>query len=207
MKGITQSRLIMYALVLGLVPLLFVAMDYMSEKAKQDNLYFSISEAINDATNKNAREFVNKQVKAQFRDSNHFYIDQEIETIKPLKDEVEILNKVLSLGFHAQEDLFRRRLQFHQNGQNAISFVEGSVKSYTGFQETQESLAHPIEVDSNDIKAILSRIEGVNFDPENPIAPQRPHLIITDWKMEKKKGPTQEVWAVDIKLIKREYLK
>jgi hypothetical protein len=103
--------------------------------------------------------------------------------------------------------MFRRRQQHHTSGQNAISFVEGSVKAYSDFQETQESLAHPVEADFNDIKAILSRIEGVPFDDETELPQNRPHLIITDWKMEKKKGPTQEVFVVDIKLIKREYLK
>ncbi len=207
MKGISQTRVIVYCLILGLVPLLFVAMNYSSEKSKQDMLSYSLSEAIVDATNKNAKEFVNKQVRAQYRDSNHFYIDQEIETISPLQEEIASLQKILGLGFHVNEDLFRRRLQYHTSGQNSISFVEGSVKGYKGFQETQESLAHSIEVDLNDIKAILSRIEGVSFTEGETLPELRPHLIITDWKMEKKKSPTQEVYALDVKLIKREYLK
>ncbi len=207
MKGITQARLIIYCLILGFLPLVFVGMNYMNNAAQQDRLSFALSSAITDATTKNAKEFVNKQVREQFRDSNHYYIDKEIETISPLKEEVKALQKVLSLGFHANEDLFRRRLQFHTSGQNAINFVEGSVKNYSDFQETIESLAHPVETDLDDIKAILSRIEGVQFDNETELAPNRPHLIITDWKMEKKKGPTQDIFVVDIKLIKREYLK
>ncbi|MCE5294328.1 MAG: hypothetical protein LLF94_06910 [Chlamydiales bacterium] len=207
MKGLSQTRIIIYSLILGCIPLLLVYLNYSSDQAKQNSLSYMLSDAIQEATNKNAREFVNKQVRAQFRDSNHFYIDQEIETISPLKDEVQSLQKILSSGFHANEDAFRRRLQFHTSGQNAISFVEGSVKAYPGFQETQESLAHSVEVDSNDIKAILSRIEGVQFNEQNPVAPLRPHLFITDWKMEKKKGATQEVYVLDVKLVKREYLK
>lgn len=207
MKGLSQTRIIIYCLILGLIPLLFVEMNYMSAKARQDNLSMALSEAITNATSKNAREFVNKHLKEQYRDSNHFYIDQEIETITPLKDEVQALQKILSLGFHANEDQFRRRLQFHTSGQNAISFVEGSVKAYKGFQETQESLAHSCEVDLSDVKAILSRIEGVRFSEQDTLSEQRPHLIITDWKMEKKKGLTQELYVLDVKLIKREYLK
>lgn len=207
MKGLTQTRIIVYCLILGFLPLLFVGMNYMSQKSKQDTLSLSLSQAICDATNKNAKEFVNKEVKAAYRDSNHFYIDQHIETISPLRDEVETLQKALSLGFHPAEDQFRKRLQFHQSGQNAISFVEGSVKAYPDFQETQESLAHPVEVNLDDIKAILSKIDGVCFNQDMALPEQRPHLIITDWKMEKKKTPVQEVYTLDIKLIKREYLK
>jgi hypothetical protein len=207
MKGLSQTRIIIYSLILGLIPLLFVEMNYMSQKARQDNLSFTLNEAITNAAAKNAREFVNKQVKEQYRECNHFYIDQEIEPIALLKEEVQAINKILSLGFHANEDQFRRRLQFHTSGQNAISFVEGSVKAYKGFQETQESLAHSVEADVSDVKAILSKIEGVQFSQEDTPATQRPHLIITDWKMEKKKGLAQEVYTLDIKLVKREYLK
>lgn len=207
MKGISQTRIIIYCLIAGLIPIICVAMTYMNANTRCDRLSYALTEAIIDARNKNAREYVNKQVKALYRDSNHFYIDQEIETIAPLQDEVQALQKLLSSGFHPNEDLFRRRLQHHASGQNAISFVEGNVKAYTGFQETQESLAHPVEVNLADIKAILSKIEGVTFSEEATITPSRPHLIITDWKMEKKKGPIQEVYVLDAKLIKREYLK
>ena len=115
MKGITQGRLIIYCLILGLLPIIFVGMNFMSQESSQQNLSYALSQAITDATSKNAREFVNKHVKALYRDCNHFYIDQEIETITPLKDERETLTRVLSLGFHANEDMFRRRQQ-HGSG-------------------------------------------------------------------------------------------
>lgn len=208
MKGISQTRIIIYSLILGTFPLIFVGINYMNQKAKQERLLMALSEAVTEATSKNAREFVNKQVKLQFRDCNHFYIDEQIETISPLKEELQELQKILSLGFHPNEEQFRRRLQFHTGGQNAISFVEGSVKAYTGFQETQESLAHPVETTIDDVKAMLAKIEGVQFTDDEPAALEgRPHLFITEWKMEKKKGLIQEVFVVDAKLIKREYLK
>lgn len=206
MNGITHTRVLIYCLILGIFPLIFVSMNYFTTKSKQDRLEIAIGEAILQAKIKNNKEFLNKQVKALYRDSDHFYIDKEIETITPLKDEVETLQKILSRGFHTDEEQFRRRLQFHTSGQNSISFVEGSVKSYSDFQETQESLAHSVEADLNDVKAILSRIEGISLDGQ-PINTLRPHLIITDLKMEKKKGISQELFALDIKLVKREYLK
>lgn len=55
---------------------------------------------------------------------------------------------------------------------------------------------------------MLAKIEGVQFTDDEPAALEgRPHLFITEWKMEKKKGLIQEVFVVDAKLIKREYLK
>jgi hypothetical protein len=178
----------------------------MMQKSKQDDLDFALSEAINTSIAKSAREFQNKQVKAIYRDPDHFYIDKQIETIQPLQNEIDALHKVLQRGFHVDEEQFRKRLQFLTNGQNAISFVEGSVKGYPGFQETQESLAHPVEADLNDVKMILSRVEGVPLEEQNQTL-LRPHLFITEMKLEKKKGVSQEIFTVDMKIVKREYLK
>lgn len=206
MQGISHTRLLIYCLVLGILPIVFVASHYMMQKSQQDRLEYAISDALRQAHIKNAREFQNKQVKAIFREHDHFYIDKEIETIIPLKDEIEALQKVLQRGFHPDEDQFRKRLVFLTNGQNAISFVEGSVKASPGFQETTENLAHPIEADLSDIKRILSRVEGVSLDEQNQTL-LRPHLFITEMKMEKKRGVSQELYTVDLKLVKREYLK
>lgn len=206
MQGISHTRMLIYCLFLGILPLVLVGSNYMMQQSKQDSLDYALSVAITASAAKNAREFQNKQVKAIYRDPDHFYIDKQIETITPLQGEIDALQKVLQRGFHVDEEQFRKRHQFLTNGQNAISIVEGSVKSYPGFQETQESLAHPIEADLNDIKMILSRVEGVPLEEQNQTL-LRPHLFITEMKMEKKKGVSQELFVVDLKIVKREYLK
>ena len=206
MKGISQTRLIIYGLLFGLLPLVFVLSNHFTTSAKIDRLDLALSLASQSAKTKNAREFVNKQVKAQYRDTDHFYIDKQLETINPLQGEIEVLQKVLSHGYHPEEDHIKRRLQILTNGQNGLSIVEGSVKTHADFQETQESLAHPVEVDLNDLKTIISRVEGVALDGQELIS-GRPHLIITEMKIEKKRGIAQEVYFLDLKFIKREYLK
>ncbi|MBS0655972.1 MAG: hypothetical protein JSR46_09360 [Verrucomicrobia bacterium] len=80
--------------------------------------------------------------------------------------------------------------------------IEGSIKAYPTYQETTESLAHPVEVNLQDLKLILLKLEG----PRSEEAP-KPHLIITDCKIERKAGPTQEIFSLDLKALKREYLK
>lgn len=206
MQGISHTRMLVYCLILGFLPLVLVSTNYLMHKSKQDDLEFALSEAITASIAKSAREFQNKQVKAIYRDPDHFYIDKQIETITPLQNEIDALQKILQRGFHVDEEQFRKRYQFLTNGPNAISFVEGSVKGYPGFQETQESLAHSVEADLNDIKMILSRVEGVPLEEQNQTL-LRPHLFITEMKMEKKKGVSQEIFAVDLKIVKREYLK
>lgn len=206
MKGITHTRLVIYGLIAGLLPLIFVLSNHFTATAKCEQLDLALDLASQTARTKNAREFVNKQVKAKYRDTDHFYIDKQLETIHPLQGEIELLSKVLAHGYHPDEEQIKRRVMQLTNGQNNLSVVEGSVKTHADFQETQESLAHPVEVDLKDLKTIISRLEGVSLDDEEPV-PGRPHLIITEMKVEKKRGIAQEIYYLDLKFIKREYLK
>jgi hypothetical protein len=212
MQAISNTRKIIYILISGLLPLVFVGMHFINQSSHLSNLELALSEATELAQIKNSKEHGNKQVKALFSNVDHFYIDKQIETISLLQEETAALTALQNHGFHADEEQIKKRLQFLTNGQNKISFVEGSVKTYQSFQETTESLAHPVEVTLEDLKTILSRIEGSSIgdsalaqDPANPIS--CPHLIITECKLEKKKGLTQEVFSLDLKVLKREYVK
>lgn len=114
MKGISQTRIIIYSLILGTFPLIFVGINYMNQKAKQERLLMALSEAVTEATNKNAREFVNKQVKLQFRDCNHFYIDEQIETISPLKRSCKSCKRFYLLAFIQMKSSFAVACSFTQ---------------------------------------------------------------------------------------------
>lgn len=211
MQAISNTRKIIYILISGLLPLVFVGMHFINQSTHLSNLEMALDEATELAQIKNAKEHGNKQVKTIFSSADHFYIDKHIETIVPLKEEAASLIALQNYGFHPDEEQIKKRLQFLTSGQNKISFVEGSVKSHQGFQETAESLAHPVEVTLDDLKTILSRLEGSSIADSSitsdPSTPSRPHLIITECKLEKKKGLTQEVFSLDLKVLKREYVK
>ncbi len=202
MQGISHQRLIIYILILGFGPLFFVAASFFTTRSEQEHLELALNEALMHATEKNAKEARNKQVRQLFLNTDHFYIDKEVETLTLLNQEIELIEKALKNGFHHEEDRLKKRLQFLKE-QNRIVFTEGSVKAYPNFQETIESLAHPIEVNSDDLIKILSKIETVPSSEAN----ERPHLIITDCKIDRKNSPTQETFGVDLKILKREYLK
>ena len=88
--------------------------------------------------------------------------------------------------------------------EDEIVVVAKSCEKYNNFQETIETLAHPVEVDNSDILKILSRIEGVSLHDEKPLE-TRPQLIITDFRIDRKKPSLYEVYALNIKILKREY--
>lgn len=57
-----------------------------------------------------------------------------------------------------------------------------------------------------DIQKILAKIEGVETNGFTA-GPYRPHFIISDFKIEKKQAhPDSEVFLLNLKLLKREYL-
>jgi hypothetical protein len=201
-----NKRKALYLLILGLLPLFFVVLQFYSRHSYQSNLSIALDDALESAEVKEKREFSNTQVKKLFSEVDHFYIDKEIEKIALLKKETERLQKLMKGGYHPDEDEIKKQYQFLTGPQNKLSFTEGSIKSYKGFQETMESLSHPVEVNLDDLQNILGKVEGVSFSGEE-VPQNRPHLIITECKLERKKGPAHDVFTLDLKVLKREYLK
>ncbi len=206
MEKISASRKLIYILIGGALPLFFVLLHLYSDYSFQNNLSVALDDAIQLSVIKNKKERANREVKRMFSNADHFYIDKEIETLEPLQQEKATLQALISRGFHPDEEEIKKRLQFLSSGQNRIVFSEGAIKSSKDYQETVETLTHPIEVDFDDVKRIIGRIEATDLDSQTPSA-TRPHLIITECKLEKKHGLSQDVFLLDLKVLKREYVK
>ena len=197
------KRRIIYLLLIGFLPFVFV-FSYVSIKQEElDTLGYELSSTLEDAIKKTSEERNNKLVKKQFAEADHHYIDNEIEKIPLLSQEIADLTKSLEQGFHSHEALIKQRL--HQlTTLNVISFVESPMKKYKYFQETVETMTRPVEVDAKDLSVILSRIEGIQIGSITPLV-SRPDLLISEFKLEKKKGVVFEIYSLQLKIIKREY--
>jgi hypothetical protein len=204
MGSIPQNRLIFYILVLAFIPLFLVLSHLNSQKTLQSKLNFHLSSLLQDVTAQQNRELYNHITKKTFQGKDQFYLNKELESLQVLEGESEELKKILKNSFHPDEEAIRRRLHFLSSGQNAISFTEGQEKHFSNCQETLVSLAHPIEVNVSDIKKILSRIEGVEIGDQKP-KESRPHLIISEFRLQKKEGFLHETFALNLQVIKREY--
>ena len=157
-----------------------------------------------DILTKEKKQAENKSVRALYRESDHFYIDKYLEPLPLLQKEVASIETLFDKPVPFSEPL-KKRYEFLTAGQNEIRFIEGQVKSYPTFQETMETLSHPVEVDLDDLKRLLTLIEGSNLSDLSPEG--RPHLLITDLKLEKKEGLNgREHFQLFLKLLKREYL-
>lgn len=206
LKNLPINRIILYALLIGLFPFLCVAFLFYSKNNELNAIQETIQTIQNQAALKEKKQAMNLAVRQHFREADHFYIDKYLETLIFLEPEIEMLQKVARDKNFADDERIKKRIEFLTGSANSMAFSEGVVQTYPLFQETTETLVHPIEVNAADIVKILSRIEGSEGDPSVPIN-TRPQLIITEFKLDKKKvSDKNEVFLLNLKLIKREFL-
>jgi hypothetical protein len=203
---IPQNRILFYFFCLGMLPLAITVFFFFSSKGEISDLDASLEFAQQQVFIKEKKESSNLSVKQQFRDADHFYIDKYLETLVFLEPEIESLQQISKDKNFADDEKIKRRLETLSGSKNSMIFTEGIVQTTPQFQETTETLTNPIEINIDDLKKILARIEGIEIGDYTP-APNRPQLIITDMRLEKKKvGDTNEIFQLNLKLIKREFI-
>jgi hypothetical protein len=204
MRNIPQNRLIIYLMLFAFIPLVYNTINFIFEKEHLQLLSQRISSDCQKAAQKRIKEGPNQLTHAKYQDKDQFFLAKKIETIFPLEKEYAYLQSLTKGKYHPEEDAIKRRIDYLAGGQNALSFAELSVKKHPGYTETQEALAHTVEVDLDDLLTILSKIEGVSYATLIP-DPERPHMIISDFKIERKKSFAQEIYTLNMQVIKREY--
>lgn len=205
-QNIPKKRLIAYALFLGLLPVALSLFYLFSDRGKVDELGRLIDSLEEKVELYKQRQATNMAVIDHFRDADHFYIDKYLETLTFLEPEIEALQKIVSHKNFTGDSNITKRLEMLTGPANSMVFTEGVVQSYALYQETTETLTHSIEVNVDDIRKILSRVEGVQIGPYKP-GPNRPQMIVLELKLDKKKMASEsEVYVMNMKLLKREYL-
>jgi len=132
------------------------------------------------------------------------YLEKTLESFYFLEPEVK---KLEALSLHWEQDQNAKgRLIFLKEGSNRLSFATENIRRTEGWQEVEIKQQHPIECSDDDLKRLLSQIEGVTIWPYGP-KEGLPQLIIKDFELGKKPLTSQEsVFVVNMQLIKRENL-
>jgi hypothetical protein len=204
-SNIPQKRLMLYIMLLATLPFLLLAFNLMNNLNGISSLENTIQSVHDTAYAREKKQAVNSAVHNNFRDADHFYIDKQIETLSFLEPEIESLQKVINDKNFPDDENIKKRLEFLTNSNNMV-FTEGVVQSNPFFQETTETLVHPVEVDIKDIRAILAKVEGTEIRNEAP-GPNRPQLIILEFKLDKKHiTEKNDIFVLNLKLLKREFL-
>ncbi len=84
---------------------------------------------------------------------------------------------------------------------SSIEFIEKLNPKTPYFQEKKETLVKRVNVDFEDLKEILNRIELL----ENELPRGHPHLIISDFTLKKNKSMGDHFYHLDLELLKRDY--
>lgn len=204
-KTIPQKRLLIYLMLAGLLPIILVIVFYAARQKELKDLENTLAMVQEKAIIKEKKQAQNIAVRNHYRDADHFYIDKYVESLIFLEPEIESLQKIMQQNNFAEDEKIKKRLEFLSH-ENNLAFSEGVVQSSPQFQEVIETQVHPVEVNVSDIQRVLSRIEGVDVGSYAP-GPNRPQLIIVDFKLDKKKVTDKnEVYQLTLKLLKREFL-
>lgn len=204
--NIPQQRLLLYIVLAGLLPILGGAFYLNSQLKSLNALSNQISYVEQLAATKENKQGLNQTVRSHYKDADHFYIDKSLENVCFLQPEGESLKKVMQNKNFPEDENIKKRLGTICGPENALVFTEGVVQSTPIFQETTETLAHPVEIDVTDLRRLLARIEGTPIGEEAPAA-NRPQLIILDFKIDKKQvSERNDVFILNLKLLKREFL-
>jgi hypothetical protein len=206
LKNIPLNRAVSYLLAAGCLPFLFVLFLFFSQKSQLEELKNTLENLQQQAFLKEKKQALNAAVRQHFREADHFYIDKYLETLVFLEPEIDVLQKMTSDKNFTDDERIKKRLEFLTSQANGLVFSEGVVQTFPLFQETMETLVHPVEINAIDLQKILARIEGIPIPPFVP-GPTRPQLVITEFKLDKKKTTEKnEVFLLNLKLLKREFL-
>lgn len=205
-NNIPFSRTILYAMLFLLLPIVFVGMKIFSNIHSVNQVGEKIEHVQLVALQQEKKQASNITVINHFKEADHFYIDKNLEVLTFLEPEIEALQKIVQHKNFTDDEMIKKRLELLTGNGNALRFSEGVVQTHPQFQETTETLIHPVEVNLHDIQKMLALIEGIQIGNYMP-APNRPQLVILDFKLEKKKAlDKNEIFLLNMKLLKREFL-
>ena len=194
-----KRRLFLPPSLLGIAVVPFIFLSYFGYESHQKALekLEVIENAVFKAKKIKLLHADKERFISRYKGANHFYIEEVLEPLPLLSHEGEMLHLISHEELFSQYDLVKKREA--KLAENRMKFSEGKRSEGNGIVETECSLLNKIEVDGQDLKQILSLVEGAyvgSFTPRE----DAPQLIIKRFSIEKKKG----IALLDFEMIKRE---
>ena len=151
-------------------------------------------------TQKDRNEFLEK-----YQQVDAYYLSHAIEQLVFLKPEIAALQVIYGHPTFQSCPAVKERLTCLTQGKNRLVFVEQGRETSKFIQETHYQQQALIEVNAEDIKNILSIIEGVSIGPYEPLS-FRPQLVLRRFDLKRESLLGRESYFLDMDLIKREPL-
>jgi len=156
--------------------------------------------AIQYAANKKREELFLREI----RGVDHFYLEKHVETMTFLEGEIKRLETLFSQG--ELDEASKKRLHFLREGPNRIAFKEEKIRESDLVREVELKLKNSIEVGDEDLKRMLSVLEGVQIDSYEA-GPNRPQFLMKSFDLTKRQLSSHEaVFVINMQVIKRQSL-
>jgi hypothetical protein len=139
----------------------------------------------------------------QISQADPHYLEMTLESMPLLETEKQ---KWQIFSSHMETNkAIKERIQFLEQGKNQLRLSEGEIRKSELFQEVEEKLQTPIEMNEEDMKRLLCYLEGVRIHPFFP-KDRAPQCIIKSFDLLKKTIPEtkEKIFLLNLQLIKRE---
>lgn len=199
-QSIPTNRIVLYSLIASLLPVIFAIVWAQSSISAAENdraELLSIGEQLHKKSFFHER---NRQIIMRFRGKDPLFLHRRLEPLSLLSSETSILKARVARSVLPDDAQLDKRLHT-LTSENSLCFVEGSTEVSATHKEAIENQNKAVEVDDKDLVEILTILDSQD-DEEDPL---KPHLIISEARLERKKGFFQESWSLLLKVIRREY--
>lgn len=191
-------------LILGVVPSLLIIFHY-SDKNSQLEIFSEKLQLLQKRSKLSSHKKQKEDLLlSQMRGADPYYLDKYVESLSFLDSEIK---KWQRLSSEKPIEAIEQRLDFLRSDKNRLSFAEGEILQEGHFKEVEEKQKHPVEINEDDLKKILSAIEGVKIAPYTSPA-KHPQILIKQFDLTKKTHPEikEKVFVLSMHLLKRELL-
>lgn len=191
-------------LVLGLIPSFWIVYHCSQKSSELENMSCKLEMLHKRSSLSKNKKNKEEQVLAYMRGADPYYLDKYVESLTFLDPEIK---KWQRLSTEKPILAIEQRLEFLSSDKNRLMFAEGEIHKEGIFREVEEKQKHPIEVNEDDLKKILSLLEGVKISPY--AAPEKhPQILIKQFDLTKKMHPEikEKVFVLSMQLLKRELI-
>ena len=144
-----------------------------------------------------------EEVLSQIQNANKNYIQEQLETLTFLIPEKQKWKMCLA-GLDSSPEI-KEKYAFLEGLDNKIEFSENGLQKTPLFEERELSLLTPIKINEEDLKKLLSSVEGVSIGPYLQVK-GAPQMIITSFSLEKStfSEMQEEIYTVQMQLLTRQ---
>lgn len=144
-----------------------------------------------------------EKILSQIQNAKQNYIQEQLTTLPFLISEKQKWKMCLA-GLDSSLEI-KEKYAFLEIMDNKIEFSENSLQKTSLFEERELSLLKPIKLNEEDLKNLLSSIEGVAIGPYHQ-AKGAPQMIITSFSLEKStfSEMQEEIYTVQMQLLTRQ---